>query len=235
MPELPRLEPGLTMLEADTKGALQSLVIDHLCGCGIESEAQRGAGRNRNRGRPSALWIDSRDIATTGDLARLAPSPRILHRIDVARAFTPYQHYRLVDSLADELEARADTTVELVVVPEIDWFYGADDLHGGAGLELLTASLDRLEGVASRFDLSVLLTRSRGAPFRGVLESSVETTIACQQTRFGPRFTGDDFETLVYPTVGGVQTTLAFWQEVLQVRHHTQPALHTEVIAHGTN
>jgi hypothetical protein len=51
-------------------------------------------------------------------------------------------------------------------------------------------------------------------------------TIRCEQTRFGPRFTvdGDDtatdrFETLVYPVGHGmVQTTLAFWREVLAAR-----------------
>jgi hypothetical protein len=41
----------------------------------------------------------------------------------------------------------------------------------------------------------------------------------CEQTRFGPRFIGDEFETLVYPIENGtVQTRLAFWQRVLQTR-----------------
>jgi hypothetical protein len=36
----------------------------------------------------------------------------------------------------------------------------------------------------------------------------------------GPRFVGDDFETLVYPVEGGTyyQTTFAYWQQLLAAR-----------------
>jgi hypothetical protein len=36
----------------------------------------------------------------------------------------------------------------------------------------------------------------------------------------GPRFVGDDFETLVYPVDGGTyyQTTFAYWQQLLVAR-----------------
>jgi hypothetical protein len=41
-----------------------------------------------------------------------------------------------------------------------------------------------------------------------------------QTNQVGPRFAGDEFETLVYPLDGGlVQTTLAFWKRVLVERH----------------
>jgi hypothetical protein len=53
----------------------------------------------------------------------------------------------------------------------------------------------------------------------------------------GPRFEGDEFETLVYELDGDwVQTTIAFWQEVLQAREpiHDTATISGEVFASGT-
>jgi len=57
-------------------------------------------------------------------------------------------------------------------------------------------------------------------------------------TRFGPRFVGEETETLVYEDATGFQTTLAFWKQVLTRR---QAALEngtlspTEVLADGSH
>jgi hypothetical protein len=204
--ELPSLEPGVNLLENSSTGPLQSLVLDHLL---------------LNEGR--ALWVDSRGQAGTTALARLAPSRRLLERVQVARGFTPYQHYSLVETLQTRLEA-PETDASLVVVPLLDHHYRSDDLRGLDGGTLVEAVAERLATIATTHDVPVLVTRKEKDAISRPIDRVADTTIACEETRFGPRFVGDEFETLVYRDGQGYQTTLAFWAEVLAERAATAAA-----------
>ena len=233
MPELPALDSGLQLLETDgdSIGALHSLVLDHLL---------------LNPGQ--AYWVDTHGQITPHHLARVAPSPRVLDRVQVARGFTPYQHYTLIDRLARRVDADAastnsiSTTTErdssldetseppifLVVVPALDGLYREEsDLRGGRreGHEMFLHSLATLGRLARQYNLSVLVSLSHSSNFTAPATRAAMKTIRCEQTRLGPRFTVDSdtaddrFETLVYPLGNGiVQTTLAFWCEVLAAR-----------------
>lgn len=200
-PELPTLDTGLTLLETDDRasGALHSLVLDHVL---LESG--------------SAVWIDSRGNGTTQPMADLAPSMRVLDRVHIARAFTPWQHY----SLLDDVPAAIPDDVELVVLPDVDAFYRADDLRAGEAKRMLTTALRRVVRLAVDYDLPVLVTRTADDAFSEPVADVSTTVLQCEQTAFGPRFSGAEFETLVYPVEEGfVQTTFAFWRRVLASRH----------------
>ncbi|WP_435362342.1 hypothetical protein [Haloarchaeobius sp. DFWS5] len=216
-PELPTLDPGVTLLDADERvtGALQSLVLDHVL---LESGA--------------ATWIDANAYSTTKPMARLAPSIRVLDRIDVARAFTPWQHQSLLFDLPDML--RDETT--LIVLPAFDAFYRSEDLRRGEGNEMLDTALDIVEEAAATYEVPILLTRERVDGFSQPIRDLADDVVQCERTQFGPRFSGDEFETLVYPLQNGdLQTTLAFWERVLHDRHAslTESAQH-EVSIGGT-
>lgn len=217
-PTFPTLDPGVTLLTTDGRstGALQSLVLDRVL---LEDG--------------TALWVDADGHASTTSLATIAPSRRTLDRIRVARAFTAFQHYSLLEALEDELAAVGDAA-ELVVAPSIEWFYANDDLRGGEGAAMLTRGLESLSALAADHDVPVLLSRSDaggpddggpddGSPDDGglgdVVAAHSDAVLECTRTQFGPRFAGADFETLVYECRGGVQTTLAFWQRALERRH----------------
>ncbi|RDI72658.1 P-loop NTPase family protein [Halopelagius longus] len=201
IPELPTLDTGVTLLEMEDRasGALHSLVLDHIL---LESG--------------SAVWIDSRGNGTTQPMAELAPSMRVLNRVHIARAFTPWQHYSLIDDIPAELP----DDVELVVLPDVDAFYRADDLGSQEADQMLTAALRRVVRLAVDYDLPVLVTRTTDDAFSEPVADVSTTVLQCEQTAFGPRFSGDEFETLVYPVEDGlVQTTFAFWRRVLSSRH----------------
>ncbi|WP_267643334.1 hypothetical protein [Haloarchaeobius amylolyticus] len=200
-PELPTLDPGVTLLDADERvtGALQSLVLDH-----VLLEGGRGT------------WLDANGHATTSPMARLAPSMRALDRIDVARAFTPWQH----QSLLFGTPGFVDEDTVLLVLPAFDAFYREDDLRRGEGEAMLDAGLDIVEALADEHEVPILLTRERADSFSQPIHDLADEVLECERTRFGPRFSGGEFETLVYPLENGdVQTTLAFWERVLQDRH----------------
>jgi hypothetical protein len=164
-----------------------------------------------------AIWVDSKNNAATTSLRKLAPSQRTLDRIRVARAFTAFQHYSLIEDLT--LEVTEETS--LVVVPAIDWFYANDDLCKGEGETMLTHALDILSDLAPANDIPVLLSRHSNQGLGTEVEPYCDEVLECTNTRFGPRFEGEEFETLLFDCNNGVQTTLAFWRRVIEQRHPT--------------
>lgn len=200
-PELPTLDPGVTLLNSDERmtGALQSLVLDHVL---IESG--------------TATWVDTRGNGTTQPMAQLAPDMRVLERINIARAFTPWQHQSLLHDLPDEI---TDETV-IVVLPALDAFYRTDDLNRQEQERMFEEAVTIADEIATERDVLVLITRQQADALTDPLESVVNEVIACEMTAFGPRFAGDEFETLVYPLDDGfVQTTIAFWNRVIVDRY----------------
>jgi len=221
-PELPELDSGVRLLDVgdDATGPLHALVLDHLLS---------------NDG--PAWWVDAGGHAVAHSLASLAPSTRTLDRIQVARGFTAHQHARLVDRLAD----RVGPDASLLVCPAFDRLYRDAETYADEGEALLLRSLAAVVGLADRRDVPVLVTRSASDAFADPLAAAADETIRYERTELGPRFVGDDFETLVYPTGdGAVQTTLAFWQRVLSARRPargpTEPAATPrEVTADGSH
>ncbi|MFB6124920.1 MAG: hypothetical protein ABEJ59_03075 [Halanaeroarchaeum sp.] len=204
-PELPRLSPGVWLLETDRRdlASLHSLVIDHLLLAG-------GTG----------VWIDARGHGRTQLLRELAPSARLLDRIHIARGFTAFQHAAIVEAAAEEL----DDETAMVVAPAVESLYRDDDVRGVAPRELLLRSLARLARYAREHEVPVVLTRTGEDHLGRPVASLAGDVVSVERTRFGPRFVADAFETLVYPsTRGPVQTTLAFWERVLAARRPLYP------------
>lgn len=216
-PTLPSLGTNQYLLDIDDSvtGPLQALVFDHLL---------------LNDG--TAYWVDAAGHARTDTLACLAPSTRILDRIQVARGFTAYQHAALIDRAAERLTSET----ALVVAPAIDAMYRDDDSHGINTKRLLQDAVSTLTNRCRAFDTPLVVTCHRRDALTAPIARQVDETIRCETTRFGPRFIGDGFETLVYPLGDGfVQTTLAFWEHVLEQRATIAPTDQQEVMLCGSN
>jgi hypothetical protein len=226
---LPSLDDGITLLDIDdSRGVpvLQSLVLDHL----LMHEGP-------------AFWVDANSHATTTTLGQIAPSQRLLDRIHVARGFTAYQHYGAVDELSTAVNQSIQQSIEptqsgvqqptrrddnpsphtpsLIVVPAVDAQYRADDtLSDEHAATLQARTLARLATYADGYDIPVLATRSNHDDFTASVATAADHRLECKHTRMGPRFVGDDFETLVYPVDDGAyyQTTFAYWRQLLAAR-----------------
>ena len=70
--------------------------------------------------------------AAAGD-ARIAPSMRVLKRIHIARASTPWQHLSLLRDLRDTVSKETG----VVVLPEFDGFYRSDEVSETEGGRIL--------------------------------------------------------------------------------------------------
>jgi hypothetical protein len=216
--EFPTLSTGITVLETEDRaaGAFHSLVLDHL----LLSEG-------------TAVWVDARNNAVTTHLSKLASSRRTLRRISVARGFTPFQHYSIVEDLARELTSQT----QLVALPALDWFYAQDELHVGEGTAMLESVMDHIETLVDQYDVSVLMSLTGGLGLDSLVLDRADERLKCELTEFGPRFSGDEFETLVFECgENWIQTTLAFWARVLQARHPVLESEHpTEVTPVGSH
>ncbi|WP_460920934.1 P-loop NTPase family protein [Salinarchaeum chitinilyticum] len=203
IPELPDLSAGIQLLDAEPGGALPALVADQ-----VLTDGKR------------ALWADAGRQARTRRLADVAPSPRILERIDVARGFTAFQHYAIVERLVDRARQLAtEDRLALVVAPALDAPYREDGLRGDEGATMLVRAIARLAGIAREAACPVLVTRRRDDALSAPIANAAADTIRCEHTEQGPRFEAEDFETLVYPVGDGLlQTTLAYWRRILDAR-----------------
>jgi hypothetical protein len=176
-----------------------------------------------------AFWVDSQGYATTTTFARIAPSRRLLDRIYLARGFTAYQHFATVDDLPEAIErysnppgsdAESSDKPSLIVLPALDSHYrNADTVADTHAKTLLGRVLARLRQYAAA-DVPVLMTRRQADRFTAPLERVADHQLTCTQTSLGPRFEGDGFETLLYPSEGGsgYQTTFAYWRQLLEAR-----------------
>ncbi|MFC7070503.1 hypothetical protein [Halobaculum lipolyticum] len=207
--ELPTLDPGLTLLDIDS-----ALGIEPLCAVVLDQLLEAPG---------EVVWVDAGGHVRTRTLTRLAPHPRYLDRITAARGFTAYQHASLLDRLpriVSNIVADGES-LSLVVVPAMDQLYREDDVPREQAQDLLVRRLATLAGVAREREVPVLLTRDRDDDLSAPLAAAAHETLTCTETRFGPRFSDDqgDDETLVYHTGDGwMQTTLAFWREILEHR-----------------
>ena len=66
----------------------------------------------------TAVWIDSGNQASTYAL-RSRGGPEVMEKVEIGRAFTPFQHHSLVHNL----EGFVDEGTELLILPKIDLLY----------------------------------------------------------------------------------------------------------------
>lgn len=203
LPELPGLDDGVRLLQTEDRAryAIHALVLDHALG-----------------EQSDVYWIDADAMASAHPLTKLAPSERVLESVLISRAQTSYQHFSLVEYVLELLQA--DTA--FLVATDFDRFYRDHDRGAEDGQDAMLRSLAWIAGAARNYDLLVLLIRCRSDEFSEPLEIGAVSVITYQETKMGPRFVGEDFETLVYPRRGGFQTTLAYWQRILTARHPKQ-------------
>ena len=203
--DLPALESGVTLVDVDDDlgvTPVQALLLDHVLG-----------------GDGGAYWVDGANRANTTRLRELAPVDRVLDRIDVARGFTAHQHTSLLDRLAGRLDARGPPS--LVVATGLDGIYRGADVEIELATQMFIRAIASIARIARVHNVPVVVTRCREDNFSRPLRRAAGTHLQCRASPFGPRFedAGGDMATLVYHTDDGwMQTTLAYWQEVLEHR-----------------
>ncbi len=125
-----------------------------------------------------ALWIDTENHGSSYQLAA-AGNTDILEKVEIARAFTTYQHYTLVQRIEDYIE----NDTELVLLPSIDGLYETGQLSEEESRELLKQSLNHLNKLGKNKDLEIAVTLSRAGKgeFHGLVEQKAVRSVDCDR------------------------------------------------------
>lgn len=197
---LPQLDPGINLLIKKTQENL-----------GIQSLAIRHMMQDKRPG----YWIDSKERASTTTMNRIIPDPDILKRIKVARAFTPHQHYTLIQKLRQKINY-GDA---LVVVPETNWHYR--DQKTGPKKRMIKQEINTLQELTNKYNVPILLSLHKDTTqqTKQLYQKISHRIIRHERTRMGPKFSTDNYNTYFYPANGYIQTTIDFWTHLLKQIH----------------
>ncbi len=156
----------------------------------------------------NCVWIDVENHSSTYALADVAGED-VLDRVSIGRAFTPFQHHQL----CMDIEEFIDEDTELVAMPSVNGLYEDGQINTEEAEELLEEGLKHVREVAEEKGLKVLISNSDKA--EGELEYLTgvysQNFVSVKETGEGLRFSGSEFQTLIYPDSGVLQTTIPLW------------------------
>jgi hypothetical protein len=155
-------------------------------------------------------WVDARNTASTYALSQLAPAERVLEEIRIARAFTAYQHVRLVERVINRVTPR----LGCIVAPNLPALYRDDDVPGHEATDMLDAVLDGLATLAETLEIAVLVSTTDSDRLATKVTDRASQAIECTETAFGYRFDGDDVDAHGYWQGGYWQTTIPYWVDL---------------------
>lgn len=192
----PDLDSGLVYIQQNTSSPepLYQLVIDQL--------------RERRGG---VWWLDARNTAVTTALYEIAESPEWLASIQLARAFTAYQHHALVRELPKEMSSQT----AFAVVPNVIDLYRDDDVPEYETGKLVNSTLSILANLGESLEIPVITTTIRDDNFVSKVMEHSSQVIECCDTGMGFMFKSDDFETELYWKDGYIQTTIPYWVQLV--------------------
>jgi hypothetical protein len=179
---VPELQQGLNVVKCGRGSAvIHRIALEHL---------------SRNRGQ--LKWVDSGNQAVSRIFRKVKPRDVSLSRVRVARAFTAYQHYRLMEKVEG---------ADQVVLPLVNHLYEDSEVGYWDGMEMLESGLENLDG-------TVLASVSGDSDQACLVESMADNVVEVKRTGSGVNISSDGFETPFYRTHGEIQTTLTHWREV---------------------
>lgn len=156
------------------------------------------------------VWIDVENHSSTYALADVA-GKEALEKVSIGRAFTPFQHHQLCTSIEDFI----DEDTELIAMPAINGLYEDGQISTEEAEELMEEALKHVKEVAEEEGLKVIVSDSNKV--KGELEYLTgvysQDFVSVNETSQGLRFSGKEFQTLIYPENGILQTTIPLWMK----------------------
>jgi len=188
--ETVQLEEGWNLVETDTELAFPSLI-------------KQFAAQHQK-----ILWLDSSNKANTH---HFESSPKLLEKLDIARAFTAMQHY----SLCKEISG-----YDLIVAPDIDRLYTESSLYRTEAVELFEDAIESINTKVIYSTASDLGLKAR---------EKAANTLKVESTSQGLKYSDRDTVTKSYRQPGCIQTTVPAYGEVNKKKWE-EPIKHTETV-----
>lgn len=156
------------------------------------------------------VWIDTENSSSTYALADIA-GKNSLEKVSIGRAFTPFQHHQLCTNLEDFI----DEKTSLIALPSVNGLYENGQVNTEEAEQLLEDALKHVKKLAEKHDLKVIISNSPKAEGKLEYLTGVYSNdfINIKETSQGLKFSSENFQTLIYPKNGILQTTIPLWTE----------------------
>ncbi|MEF8900786.1 MAG: hypothetical protein V5A25_06160 [Halovenus sp.] len=154
-------------------------------------------------------WIDARNTASTYALSRMAPTDGVLDRIRIARAFTAYQHFTLVERVINQVTPQTG----FIVAPNLPSLYCDGDVPGHEANDMIEAAYKALATLGDSLGLPILVSTVTDR-FDDLISTHATRTVECIETGLGYRFEGETVQTHGYWYGGCWQTTIPYWVDL---------------------
>lgn len=189
----PQLEVGINLVEKTGKlPVFQSLISAEIEGSNA-----------------SAVWIDTKNEASTYAISNFG-GQELLEKVYIGRAFTAFQHHRLVQQLEEFIQENT----ELLVLPNISHLYISGQVNDWEAEELFQETWEKVLEVQKKHDLKVLVSVPEidsGLNYAVIGDS--DNKVQVDDTEQGWRYESSNFEQYGYREDGLVQTTMPYWQK----------------------
>lgn len=185
---IPVLEKGVNLLRGPSEPAFQELI-----------------GSNLNRGE--AVWIDVGNTCSTYTLSSRCSSNK-MNRIKIGRAFTPFQHY----SLVDELELNED--VEILALSNITALYS--ELSDRERQEIFLDMWDKILEILNQKNLKILVSLGNNLGVSYAVEASAQNII--ETTENSSEYKETEFNKNFKQEKTGLQTRITYWSGSRKIR-----------------
>lgn len=187
----PQLQPGINLLQKPEKlPVFQSLVSNEL------------EGRNT-----TAVWIDSKNESSTYALSSFG-SAAIMEKVRIGRAFTPFQHHRLIH----QLDGFIQENTELLILPNIDFLYLDGQIKEWEAEELFQEAWEKILEIKKKYNLKVIVSLSaEDSGLSYAVIGDANNKIQVETTQQGWKYDSEDFEQYAYQDGQKIQTTVPYW------------------------
>jgi hypothetical protein len=157
----------------------------------------------------TAVWIDSKNESSTYALSSFG-SQTIMEKVHIGRAFTPFQHHRLIH----QLEEFVQENTEILVLPNIDFLYLDGQVKEWEAEELFQEAWQKLLEVKEEHGLKVLVSlASKNSALSYAVIGDSHNKIQVETTQEGWKYDSEDFEQYAYRDGREVQTTVPYWHQ----------------------
>ncbi len=131
-----------------------------------------------------------------------------MEKVHIGRAFTPFQHHRLIHQIEDFIQENT----ELLVLPNIDFLYLDGQIKDWEAEELFQEVWEKILEVRNEHDLKVLVSlSSRNSALCYALIGDTDNKIEVESTQEGWKYNSEGFQQYAYRDSGKIQTTVPYW------------------------
>lgn len=182
---VPTLEKGINLVKGPSKPVFQEVLSANLS--------------------KNAVWVDVGNTASTYELDSRSSSIDILQRVRIGRAFTPFQHLKLIKNLDMGQED------EILALTNITALY--KDISDTERQEMFSEMWKKVIELQREYNLKVMVSMKNDIGVSYLVEGSADNIIEAEEERGRTVYGSKDYQENFYIVNGLIQTKMPYWSD----------------------